>query len=60
MPGRGENGKTWIFLKPIWRQRLSVDLKSVSVSPGKPTIISVPNWSLELEALSFENTLMIF
>ena len=41
VPGRGEYGKTWTFVKPIRSTTASVFRKAVSVSVGKPTITSV-------------------
>ena len=42
--GRGRSlalGNTWIFEKPTWRTSSQVSWKSSSVSPGKPTMMSV-------------------
>ena len=41
VPSRREYGNTWIFAKPTWRAKAQVSSKSSSVSPGKPTMMSV-------------------
>ncbi len=64
VPGRGENGKTWIFAKPAQVARAMVCWKSRSVSPGKPTMMSAviagrSRRSLSIEIFSY-NSLEVY